>query len=44
MYKFQTGVFYIQNLHRYHWYVKGPLFFTLHAKFEELYDEAALSG
>jgi starvation-inducible DNA-binding protein len=22
--------------------VKGPLFFTLHAKFEELYDESAL--
>ena len=30
------------KLHRFHWYVKGPLFFTLHAKFEELYDEAAL--
>jgi starvation-inducible DNA-binding protein len=30
------------KLHRYHWYVKGPLFFTLHAKFEELYDESAL--
>lgn len=29
------------KLHRFHWYVKGPLFFTLHAKFEELYDEAA---
>lgn len=29
------------KLHRYHWYVKGPHFFTLHAKFEELYDEAA---
>ena len=30
------------KLHNFHWYVKGPLFFTLHAKFEELYDEAAL--
>ncbi|MFC4801136.1 Dps family protein [Neobacillus sp. GCM10023253] len=29
------------KLHRFHWYVKGPHFFTLHAKFEELYDEAA---
>lgn len=26
------------KLHNYHWYVKGPAFFTLHAKFEELYD------
>lgn len=30
------------KLHNYHWYVKGPEFFTLHAKFEELYDEATL--
>jgi starvation-inducible DNA-binding protein len=29
------------KLHRFHWYVKGPHFFTLHAKFEELYEEAA---
>jgi starvation-inducible DNA-binding protein len=29
------------KLHRFHWYVKGPQFFTLHAKFEELYAEAA---
>lgn len=29
------------KLHRYHWFVKGPLFFTLHEKFEELYNEAA---
>ncbi|WOV83394.1 DNA starvation/stationary phase protection protein [Sporosarcina jeotgali] len=28
------------KLHNYHWYVKGKQFFTLHAKFEELYDEA----
>lgn len=27
------------KLHQYHWYVKGPNFFTLHEKFEELYDE-----
>ena len=26
------------KLHNYHWYVKGPNFFSLHAKFEELYD------
>ncbi len=30
------------KLHNYHWYVKGQQFFTLHAKFEELYNEAAL--
>lgn len=29
------------KLHNFHWYVKGPAFFTLHAKFEELYEEAA---
>lgn len=28
------------KLHNYHWYVKGNQFFTLHAKFEELYNEA----
>ena len=28
------------KLHNYHWFVKGPHFFTLHAKFEELYNEA----
>src|SRR5699024_9827989 len=27
------------KLHQYHWYVKGPHFFTLHEKFEELYDD-----
>jgi len=27
------------KLHHFHWYVKGEHFFTLHAKFEELYDE-----
>ncbi|MEK4114134.1 starvation-inducible DNA-binding protein [Paenibacillus sp. DS2363] len=25
------------KLHNFHWYVQGPHFFTLHAKFEELY-------
>lgn len=28
------------KLHHYHWFVKGHHFFTLHEKFEELYDEA----
>ncbi|WP_040952119.1 Dps family protein [Gorillibacterium massiliense] len=28
------------KLHNYHWFVKGELFFVLHPKFEELYDEA----
>lgn len=35
------NVLYVK-LHNYHWYVKGPQFFTLHTKFEELYNEAAL--
>lgn len=30
------------KLHNFHWYVKGPSFFTLHVKFEELYNEASL--
>ncbi|HZG14371.1 MAG TPA: Dps family protein [Candidatus Bathyarchaeia archaeon] len=30
------------KLHNFHWYVKGPQFFTLHTKFEELYTEASL--
>jgi starvation-inducible DNA-binding protein len=30
-----------EKLHHYHWFVKGTGFFTLHAKFEELYNEAA---
>ena len=34
------NVLYVK-LHRFHWYVKGRDFFTLHAKFEELYNEAA---
>ncbi|MCK0470432.1 Dps family protein [Halalkalibacter sp. APA_J-10(15)] len=29
------------KLHNYHWYVKGHQFFTLHDKFEELYNESA---
>ncbi|WP_191555815.1 Dps family protein [Metabacillus idriensis] len=29
-----------EKLHNYHWYVKGQNFFTLHEKFEELYNEA----
>lgn len=33
-------VFY-HKLHNYHWYVTGKLFFSLHAKFEELYDHFA---
>jgi starvation-inducible DNA-binding protein len=32
------AVFYIK-LHHFHWFVKGPNFLVLHAKFEELYDE-----
>lgn len=31
------------KLHNYHWYVTGPSFFTLHEKFEELYNEVTLS-
>lgn len=30
------------KLHNYHWFVKGPHFFALHDKFEELYTEASL--
>ncbi|SFT19948.1 Dps family protein [Paenibacillus sp. BC26] len=35
------SVLYIK-LHNYHWYVKGNQFFTLHVKFQELYEEATL--
>lgn len=35
------GVLYVK-LHNYHWYVKGSQFFTLHEKFQLLYEEAAL--
>jgi starvation-inducible DNA-binding protein len=31
-----------QKLRNYHWNVKGPLFFGLHLKFEELYNAAAM--
>lgn len=30
------------KLHNYHWFVKGEQFFSLHAKFEELYDDVTL--
>ncbi|WP_371263658.1 Dps family protein [Paenibacillus sp. UNC496MF] len=35
------SVLYVK-LHNYHWYVKGNQFFTLHVKFQELYEEATL--
>ena len=28
-----------EKLHHYHWFLKGHHFFTLHVKFEELYNE-----
>nr|WP_106780557.1 DNA starvation/stationary phase protection protein [Lysinibacillus timonensis] len=31
------------KLHNYHWYVTGPSFFTLHEKFEQLYNEVTLN-
>ena len=31
------------KLHRYHWYVQGRHFFELHEKFEEMYDEFAVT-
>ncbi|MBP1153906.1 starvation-inducible DNA-binding protein [Paenibacillus sp. PvR052] len=31
------------KIHQHHWFVKGPNFYPLHAKFEELYNEAALT-
>jgi starvation-inducible DNA-binding protein len=30
------------KLHNFHWYVKGHHFFSLHAKFEELYNSTAV--
>lgn len=33
------GVLFVK-LHQYHWYVTGANFYTLHEKFEELYNEA----
>jgi len=32
------GVLYFK-LHRFHWFVEGPAFYPMHAKYEELYDE-----
>lgn len=32
---------YYTNLRNFHWNVKGHLFFTMHAKFEELYNDTA---
>lgn len=32
------GVFYTR-LHQFHWHLQGPHFFTLHVKFEDLYNE-----
>lgn len=32
---------YYQNLRGLHWNVKGPLFFSLHEKYEQYYNEAA---
>jgi starvation-inducible DNA-binding protein len=37
------NVLYVK-LHNYHWYVKGGQFFTLHEKFEELYNEAGVNN
>lgn len=34
---------YYQNLRNYHWNISGPHFFDLHAKFEELYNEAKIN-
>lgn len=31
------------KLHNFHWYVTGPSFFTLHEKFEQLYNEVTLN-
>jgi len=33
---------YYQNLRGFHWNIKGPSFFELHLKFEELYTDAVL--
>ncbi|MDO7908488.1 DNA starvation/stationary phase protection protein [Paenibacillus sp. JX-17] len=35
------NVLYVK-IHNFHWYVKGPNFYTLHVKFEELYNEVTL--
>jgi starvation-inducible DNA-binding protein len=36
-----ANVLYIK-IHNFHWNVKGPSFFSLHVKFQELYEEVAL--
>jgi starvation-inducible DNA-binding protein len=36
------GLLYVK-FHNFHWYVKGSEFFSLHVKFEELYNEAGLN-
>ena len=36
-----SEMLYYQNVRGYHWNIKGPQFFELHMKFEELYNEAA---
>ncbi|MBW4083821.1 Dps family protein [Paenibacillus sp. S150] len=35
------NVLYVK-IHNFHWYVKGEQFFSLHVKFEELYDDITL--
>jgi len=35
------NVLYVK-LHNYHWYVRGEKFFTLHVKFEEIYNDVTL--
>ncbi|KAA2295671.1 DNA starvation/stationary phase protection protein [Clostridioides difficile] len=35
------NVLYVK-IHNYHWYVKGPNFYTLHVKFEEFYNEVTV--
>ncbi|OAB43832.1 Dps family protein [Paenibacillus antarcticus] len=35
------NVLYVK-VHNYHWYVRGDKFFTLHVKFEELYNDITL--
>lgn len=32
---------YYANLRGFHWHIRGPQFFTLHAQFEKLYNDAA---
>ena len=37
------GVLYIK-LHQYHWFVQGPHFYTLHAKFDEFAERLIIKG